>query len=51
MIRSLRPFEIVGRGGGDEFLAIIRNVNEETLKDLCAGQCHGWLRLLFAAAT
>jgi diguanylate cyclase (GGDEF)-like protein/PAS domain S-box-containing protein len=31
---SLRPTDIVGRWGGDEFLAIVRNVNGEVLNEL-----------------
>jgi diguanylate cyclase (GGDEF)-like protein/PAS domain S-box-containing protein len=31
---SLRPTDIVGRWGGDEFLAIARNVNREILSEL-----------------
>ena len=31
---SLRPTDTVGRWGGDEFLAIVRNVNSEFLKEL-----------------
>lgn len=31
---SLRPTDIVGRWGGDEFLAIARNVDRETLRKL-----------------
>jgi diguanylate cyclase (GGDEF)-like protein/PAS domain S-box-containing protein len=31
---SLRPTDIVGRWGGDEFVAIVGNVNRETLKVL-----------------
>ena len=31
---SLRPTDIVGRWGGDEFVAIVGNVNSETLKVL-----------------
>jgi diguanylate cyclase (GGDEF)-like protein/PAS domain S-box-containing protein len=31
---ALRPTDIVGRWGGDEFLAIVRNVNEEVLGEL-----------------
>ena len=31
---SLRPTDIVGRWGGDEFLAIARNVSEDVLREL-----------------
>jgi diguanylate cyclase (GGDEF)-like protein/PAS domain S-box-containing protein len=31
---SLRPTDTVGRWGGDEFLAIVRNLNGEVLKEL-----------------
>lgn len=31
---SLRPTDTVGRWGGDEFLAIVRNVNSESLREL-----------------
>jgi diguanylate cyclase (GGDEF)-like protein/PAS domain S-box-containing protein len=31
---TLRPTDIVGRWGGDEFLAIVRNVDSTTLKEL-----------------
>ncbi|MGB9406065.1 MAG: GGDEF domain-containing protein [Terracidiphilus sp.] len=31
---SLRPTDIVGRWGGDEFLAIVRNVSEDVLREL-----------------
>jgi diguanylate cyclase (GGDEF)-like protein/PAS domain S-box-containing protein len=34
LIGSLRPTDIVGRWGGDEFLAIARNVNREILIEL-----------------
>jgi diguanylate cyclase (GGDEF)-like protein/PAS domain S-box-containing protein len=34
LIGSLRPSDIVGRWGGDEFLAITRNVNLEVLREL-----------------
>ncbi len=39
VVGSLRPADIVGRWGGDEFLAIIRNVNHEIL-----GYADGTLR-------
>jgi diguanylate cyclase (GGDEF)-like protein/PAS domain S-box-containing protein len=31
---ALRPADIVGRWGGDEFLAIVQNVNQETMEQL-----------------
>jgi diguanylate cyclase (GGDEF)-like protein/PAS domain S-box-containing protein len=31
---TLRPTDTVGRWGGDEFLAIVRDVNQETLQEL-----------------
>jgi diguanylate cyclase (GGDEF)-like protein/PAS domain S-box-containing protein len=34
VVGSLRPTDIVGRWGGDEFLAILRNVNHEILTSL-----------------
>jgi len=34
LLASLRPTDIVGRWGGDEFLAIVRNVNQEVLNGL-----------------
>jgi len=34
LVGSLRPTDIVGRWGGDEFLAITRNVNLESLREL-----------------
>jgi len=34
LLGSLRPTDIVGRWGGDEFLAITRNVNLESLREL-----------------
>jgi diguanylate cyclase (GGDEF)-like protein len=34
LLGSLRPTDIVGRWGGDEFLAITRNVNAEVLREL-----------------
>lgn len=34
LLGSLRPTDIVGRWGGDEFLAITRNVNQEILGEL-----------------
>jgi diguanylate cyclase (GGDEF)-like protein len=39
--RSTRPFDIVGRAGGEEFLAIIVNVNQETLKTVGEKLCKG----------
>jgi diguanylate cyclase (GGDEF)-like protein len=33
-VGTLRPTDTVGRWGGDEFLAIVRNVNNEILKGL-----------------
>ena len=34
MTGSLRPTDTVGRWGGDEFLAVIRNVNQDVLSKL-----------------
>jgi diguanylate cyclase (GGDEF)-like protein/PAS domain S-box-containing protein len=34
LIGSLRPTDTVGRWGGDEFLAIVRNIDKETLNNL-----------------
>jgi diguanylate cyclase (GGDEF)-like protein len=34
LVGSLRPADTVGRWGGDEFLAIVRNVNGEVLRGL-----------------
>lgn len=34
LVGSLRPTDTVGRWGGDEFLAIVRNVNADVLKRL-----------------
>ena len=33
---ALRPTDVVGRWGGDEFLAIVQNVTQETLEQLTA---------------
>lgn len=38
IVAALRPVDIVGRWGGDEFLAIVRNVNPEILRVL-ADRC------------
>ena len=34
MTGSLRPTDTIGRWGGDEFLAIVRNVNQDVLSKL-----------------
>jgi len=34
LIANSRPFDIYGRWGGDEFIGVIRNINEETLTEL-----------------
>jgi diguanylate cyclase (GGDEF)-like protein/PAS domain S-box-containing protein len=34
LVSTLRPTDTVGRWGGDEFLAIVREVNQETLQEL-----------------
>jgi len=39
--KSTRPFDIVGRAGGEEFLAIIANVDNETLKTVGDKLCKG----------
>jgi diguanylate cyclase (GGDEF)-like protein len=39
--KSTRPFDIVGRAGGEEFLAIIVNVDQETLKTVGDKLCKG----------
>jgi diguanylate cyclase (GGDEF)-like protein/PAS domain S-box-containing protein len=36
LVGTLRPSDTVGRWGGDEFLAIVRNVNEDGLKVMAA---------------
>ena len=35
LARASRSFDIVGRWGGEEFLVIFSNVDEEMLKDIC----------------
>jgi len=37
---SVRSFDIVGRWGGEEFLAIIANVNEDHLSSIARKLCH-----------
>jgi diguanylate cyclase (GGDEF)-like protein/PAS domain S-box-containing protein len=37
---SVRSFDIVGRWGGEEFLAVIVNVNEERLSSIARKLCH-----------
>jgi diguanylate cyclase (GGDEF)-like protein/PAS domain S-box-containing protein len=37
---SVRSFDIVGRWGGEEFLAIIANVNEDHLSSIASKLCH-----------
>ena len=39
--KSTRPFDIVGRAGGEEFLAIIANVDQGTLKTVGDKLCKG----------
>jgi diguanylate cyclase (GGDEF)-like protein/PAS domain S-box-containing protein len=34
MIKNLRPFDVMGRWGGEEFICILRNVGPEQLVDL-----------------
>lgn len=34
LIKNSRPFDVVGRWGGEEFLGIIRNVTDQQLKNL-----------------
>jgi diguanylate cyclase (GGDEF)-like protein/PAS domain S-box-containing protein len=34
MMKNLRPFDIVGRWGGEEFVVVVLNVNEEQLKNV-----------------
>jgi diguanylate cyclase (GGDEF)-like protein/PAS domain S-box-containing protein len=36
---ALRPSDIVGRWGGDEFCAVVRHVNSETLRELAERCC------------
>lgn len=38
---STRPFDIVGRAGGEEFLAVIANVDLDTLKTVGEKLCRG----------
>jgi len=33
LVKNIRPFDLVGRWGGEEFIAIIRNMRDEKLRD------------------
>ena len=34
MVKNSRPFDVMGRWGGEEFIGILRNVTHEQLEDL-----------------
>jgi diguanylate cyclase (GGDEF)-like protein len=34
LVKNARPFDLIGRWGGEEFLGIIRNVSRQQLEDL-----------------
>jgi len=34
LVKNIRPFDLVGRWGGEEFIGIIRNTNEKNLQEL-----------------
>jgi len=50
LVGALRPTDISGRWGGDEFLAIVRNVNLEVLGELASRLVSTVSRIPFASS-